>query len=219
MKKYLVLFAMMAMTWSAYSQDRVTYRCTGNNVNVRKGPGTNYAVITYNRCKIQLFKEEWAEGDGKQSNGFIHIVKPRDGWVSAQYLRIVEKHVTSKSQQQDERFIAFIKDMWNNNRYENDAFLEKHCTPKMLKKLKDSDYDFFEGYNTQIFHAEFHDCGNRTELLKVFPMDDGWYRYDFYDSGAKCAIDLKMFEKNGVIMIDDLIVVEAGDGYDCGIHF
>ena len=47
-------------------------------------------------------------------------------------------------------------------------------------------------------------------MLNVSSLGDGWYRYDFYDAGCKCAIKLKMFEKDGVIMIDDLVVIDSG---------
>ena len=40
----LVTFIMLALT-SAHAQREVYYRCTGNNVNVRKGPGTKYGKV------------------------------------------------------------------------------------------------------------------------------------------------------------------------------
>lgn len=86
--KHLFLFAFLLMAMSAYSQSRVTYECTGNNVNVRQGPGTNYAVIQGSRGKVQLFKGDRVDSDGQQSNGFIHVYcKNTSGWVSAQYLK------------------------------------------------------------------------------------------------------------------------------------
>lgn len=88
MKKHLFLFAFLLMAMSAYSQSRVTYECTDNNVNVRQGPGTNYAVIQGSRGKVQIFKGDRVESDGQQSNGFIHVYcKNTSGWVSAQYLK------------------------------------------------------------------------------------------------------------------------------------
>ena len=71
--------------------------CTGNNVNVRTGPGKNYAVYDVNiGRKRQLSKGDVVEYRGKKKNGFCLIQGPlewggdeRDGWVSAQYLRPV----------------------------------------------------------------------------------------------------------------------------------
>lgn len=90
MKKQMILFAFLLMAMSAFSQSRTTYQCTGNNVNVRKGPGTNYGLV---EPGIQLFKGQTVESDGRQSNGFLHVYSTgrgrqlwADGWVSAQYL-------------------------------------------------------------------------------------------------------------------------------------
>ncbi len=71
--------------------------CTGNNVNVRTGPGKKYAVYDVNiGRKRQLSKGDVVENRGKKKNGFCLIQGPlewggdeRDGWVSAQYLRPV----------------------------------------------------------------------------------------------------------------------------------
>lgn len=71
--------------------------CTGNNVNVRTGPGKNYAIYdTGDGHKRQLSKGDVVANCGKKKNGFCLIQGPlewggdeRDGWVSAQYLRPV----------------------------------------------------------------------------------------------------------------------------------
>ena len=71
--------------------------CTGNNVNVRTGPGKNYAIYdTGDGHKRQLSKGDVVANRGKKKNGFCLIQGPlewggdeRDGWVSAQYLRPV----------------------------------------------------------------------------------------------------------------------------------
>ena len=74
----LVTFIMLALT-SAHAQREVYYRCTGNNVNVRKGPGTKYGkVMSVGGAKcpmgaMQLFKGNIVVGNGVKRNGFIHI--------------------------------------------------------------------------------------------------------------------------------------------------
>ena len=94
----LVTFIMLALT-SAHAQREVYYRCTGNNVNVRKGPGVKYGkVMSVGGAKcpmgaMQLFKGNIVVGNGVKRNGFIHInyalpypCIEDGGWVSAQYL-------------------------------------------------------------------------------------------------------------------------------------
>ncbi|MBP5387688.1 MAG: hypothetical protein J6Y97_09945 [Prevotella sp.] len=88
----MVLFAVIAVN----AQNK-GFVCTGNNVNVRTGPGKNYKVYDIgNGHKRQLFKGDVVANCGKKKNGFCLIQGPlewggdeRDGWVSAQYLRPV----------------------------------------------------------------------------------------------------------------------------------
>lgn len=73
--------------------------CTGNHVNVRKGPGKNYGVVRQVASdpgtKMQMLKGSIAVYLGKKRNGFKYVrficntVGEFDGWVSAQYLRPV----------------------------------------------------------------------------------------------------------------------------------
>ena len=42
--KKMLLICLMLMTVLAVSAQERGYVCTGNNVNIRKGPGTNYAI-------------------------------------------------------------------------------------------------------------------------------------------------------------------------------
>lgn len=88
----MLLFVMMTV-----NAQQKGFVCTGNNVNVRKGPGKNYAVYDSNTDHIrQLSKGDVVINRGKKKNGFCLIQGPlewggdeRDGWVSAQYLRPV----------------------------------------------------------------------------------------------------------------------------------
>ena len=75
------------------------YVCTGNNVNVRTRPSTNYPVYDNDgvRPKRQLSKGDVVLDEGKRKNGFCLISGPlawggdeRDGWVSAKYLQPVK---------------------------------------------------------------------------------------------------------------------------------
>ena len=87
------------MTVVSANAQRRGYVCTGNNVNVRTGPGKNYSVVVYNSAVTQMFKGCVAQNLGKKRNGFIYVgfldrsflpsIIPIKGWVSAQYLRAV----------------------------------------------------------------------------------------------------------------------------------
>ena len=94
--KRIAIVLMMLFAVVAVNAQVKGYVCTGNYVNVRTGPGKNYAVYDNNTDhKRQLSKGDVVEYCGKKKNGFILIRQlewggdERDGWVSAQYLRPV----------------------------------------------------------------------------------------------------------------------------------
>ena len=108
--KKLVLICIMVLTALGVNAQRKGdfLACTGNNVNVRTGPGLNYRVQThYGNQKVQLMKGAGV-GDGymdcehetcncvlvyegKKQNGFMLISYLGEGmniqgWVSSKYL-------------------------------------------------------------------------------------------------------------------------------------
>ena len=97
MKRILTVLIVLMGTLSIQSQ--TLYRCTGDNVNVRTGPGMKYKVAYDDAFleKVQLFKGEVVKSRGTARNGFIPITCVAggtalgayyfDGWVSAQYLK------------------------------------------------------------------------------------------------------------------------------------
>ena len=97
--KKMLLICLMLMTVLAVSAQERGYVCTGNNVNIRKGPGTNYPVFdggSGTNGKLQLNKGDVVRKCGKKKNGFCLVSAAlewggdeREGWVSAQYLRPV----------------------------------------------------------------------------------------------------------------------------------
>ena len=100
MKRIVFICIMLFAVISAEAQNMRGFVSTGENVNVRKGPGMRYAVVEGEGGKIQLFKGEVVIDKGKKKNGFCHIQVNRvdpgsayfnyDGWVSARYLRAVK---------------------------------------------------------------------------------------------------------------------------------
>ncbi len=95
--KRIAMVCMLLLMVVAVNAQRRGYVCTGDNVNIRKGPGKNYAVKSdYGYGKLQLFKGTVVVSLGKKQNGFCYIRKygwqgdwDATGWVSAQYLRPV----------------------------------------------------------------------------------------------------------------------------------
>ena len=91
------MLLLLLATAAVNAQHDKGFVCTGNNVNVRKGPGKSYAIYDVESgTKRQLFKGDVVSDLGKKKNGFYLISGPlewggdeRDGWVSAQYLRPV----------------------------------------------------------------------------------------------------------------------------------
>ena len=114
MKRIVILLMVLMSTISVYAQfKKGDYLvCTGDNVNVRKGPGSNYGVIMVrpeagNRLqKLQLYNGSGIIESptifveikylGQKSNGFLKVYIHADswehcgdatGWVSAKYFR------------------------------------------------------------------------------------------------------------------------------------
>jgi len=113
MKRFVKLLFVFAMFFvltgiNADAQRRGQYlTSTGSNVNVRKGPGKSYSVITYLcwdvermreiRLKLQLYRGERVKYLGQKKNGFLYVQLSREeeggymiyykGWVSADFLR------------------------------------------------------------------------------------------------------------------------------------
>ena len=94
MKHYLFIILLLfgVSTAVSYGQTTKWYRVTGNNVNVRTGPGKNYKIEDDgNNCgrKLQLFKGQVVSG-GEKKNGFMYVEFQGQymygGWVSAQFL-------------------------------------------------------------------------------------------------------------------------------------
>ena len=71
MKKILLVCLMLlTVSITARAQDK-GFVCTGNNVNIRKGPGKNYPVLENGagtNGKLQLFKGNVVTDYGKRKN-------------------------------------------------------------------------------------------------------------------------------------------------------
>lgn len=102
--------------------------------------------------------------------------------------------------------IDFITDFYNSKKFEDEAFLKKHCSNQVLKKLRnDYDYDGMEGLATWDFRSLNQDGpSNRHEIISVEPQGDNWYLYKFYDMGTKGSHKIRVIQKDDGFVIDGL---------------
>lgn len=98
MKKSFILFVLLMS--AVYAEAQTFYYVTGDNVNVRTGPGKNYQNVMNDgfQMRCQLFKESKVKFAGKRRNGFTYVkflncgmtgasCYPDYGWVSSQFLK------------------------------------------------------------------------------------------------------------------------------------
>ena len=100
MKRIAMMIMLLMITLSVGAQNLKGFISTGQDVNVRKGPGMRYPVIDSEWGKIQLDKGEVVCDMGKSKNGFRQVsvtklifgsvVNEYEGWVSSKYLRPVK---------------------------------------------------------------------------------------------------------------------------------
>ena len=106
-------------------------------------------------------------------------------------------------------FEAFITKMYNEKLYEDYDFLQKHCSPELLKKLQDAyTYDSDEpAYATWLFRSGQQDSkpgsDDKTMILDV-TADDDWYTYKALDMGWEFTNRIKLTSKDAKIIIEDM---------------
>ena len=103
----------------------------------------------------------------------------------------------------------FITDMYENSKYNEYDFLEKHCTESLLKYLKDNyDYDG-DGYAVWLFRTGGQDGkpgseNVRNKIVSITKDNQGWYHYKFIDAGWRGENKIKAYVENGKVMMDEL---------------
>lgn len=100
MKRILLICVMLFAVLAVNAQKRTQgFLSTGQNVNVRTGPGKNYPLAKedFSGEKCQLDKGQLVIYLGKRQNGFCYVEVSSmiteyycKGWVSAQYLKPVK---------------------------------------------------------------------------------------------------------------------------------
>ena len=105
-------------------------------------------------------------------------------------------------------FEAFITKMYNEKLYEDYDFLQKHCSPEMLKKLQDAyPYDTDkQAYATWLFRSGQQDrkpgSDCKDAILEV-TSDGDWHTYKAMDMGWEFTNRIKLILKDGRIIIVD----------------
>lgn len=108
----------------------------------------------------------------------------------------------------------FITKMYEDKLYQNYDFLQKHCSLELLKKLQYAyPYDT-DGiaYATWLFRSEQQDSkpgtNGKSYMLEVKADKDNWYIYRAIDMGWEFTKRIKVFNKNGKIVISDICPAE-----------
>ena len=110
----------------------------------------------------------------------------------------------------------FITKMYNEKLYENYDFLQKHCSPELLKKLQDAyPYDSDDvAYATWLFRSGQQDdrpgSDGKSVMLEV-KADGDWYVYTALDMGWEFTNRIKVICGEDGFIIEDIVSVE-GDG-------
>ena len=104
---------------------------------------------------------------------------------------------------------SFITKMYNDKQYEDDDFLQKHCSPELLQKLQDAyPYDSeAPAYATWLFRSGQQDSkpgsDGKTMMLDI-KADGDWYVYTALDMGWKVTNRIKVTSKDSKIIIEDM---------------
>ena len=107
---------------------------------------------------------------------------------------------------------SFLTKMYNDKLYEDHDFLQKHCSPELLKKLQDAyQYDSDEpAYAAWLFRSGQQDSkpgsDGKTMILDV-TADGDWYTYKAHDMGWEFTNRIKLTSKDGKIIIEDMDLI------------
>ena len=122
-------------------------------------------------------------------------------------------HPTHTSATKSDEIKSFITQMYNNKLYEDYDFLQKHCSAELLKKLQDAyPYDTDDiAYATWLFRSSQQDskpgADDKTIMLEVRAVGD-WFVYTALDMGWKFTNKIKITNKGGEIVIEDVCTIK-----------
>ena len=107
---------------------------------------------------------------------------------------------------------SFLTRMYDDKLYEDYDFLQKHCSPELLKKLQDAyPYDSDgPAYATWLFRSGQQDSkpgsDGKTMMLDI-KADGDWYVYTALDMGWKVTNRIKVTSKDSKIIIEDMDLI------------
>lgn len=103
----------------------------------------------------------------------------------------------------------FIRDMYENNMYEDYTFLEQHCSKILLAKLSEEyDYDG-EGYAVWKFRSGAQDGpSNEHVITSIEDEGNGWYTYTAVDMGITFTKRIRISHEGGKSVIEDIADVD-----------
>ena len=122
-------------------------------------------------------------------------------------------HPTHTSTTRSDEIKSFITQMYNNKLYEDYDFLRKHCSSVLLKKLQDTYTYDTDGiaYATWLFRSGQQDnkpgADDKTIMLEV-KVDGDWFVYIALDMGWEFTNRIKITNKGGEIIIEDICAVK-----------
>ena len=125
----------------------------------------------------------------------------------ADSIRVADSIRAADSIAHEKTVIQFITNMYNQSKYNDYNFLRKHCTPKILKYLRENyDYDCDDGdcFAGWMFRSDAQDGNSQYGIISVKSLGDDWYSYSFNDGGTKGTHRIKVIDKDGKLMIDGL---------------
>lgn len=122
---------------------------------------------------------------------------------------------------EENEICGFITRMYNSRLYNNDEFLERHCSERLLKKLQE-DYDYdcdgtcYATWDFRLYVMEGHpEREVEDHVIQTISQGNGWYTYEFYDSGFRGINRVKAYIKDDEVILDAIenVYNEADDYY------
>ena len=104
---------------------------------------------------------------------------------------------------------SFLTKMYNDKLYEDYDFLQKHCSPELLKKLQDAYTYDSDGpaYAAWLFRSSLQDSKPDSDgkpMMLDVKADGAWYFYTALDMGWKVTNRIKVISKDDRIIIEDM---------------
>lgn len=103
-----------------------------------------------------------------------------------------------------------VRSFYNDRLFEDYDYLRQNCTERMLKQLADDYRNEYgdEGLAVWLFRSGAQDGPSKVHAIEsIRRLDDGWFRYKAYDMGISFTRDIRIVNKNGRLLIDQVKMV------------